>query len=105
MASEFFSNHEPTAQDIQTIRRIPVPPAKTVADIVAKAAVTTGACSVKCLHVPSGWGKRVPMWIIIFWAEVLQLRGHSVRICDGNVDNTMTLYRLRRASGRPPNCT
>jgi len=28
-------------------------------------------------------------------------RGHSVRICDGNTDNMKTLYRLRRASGRP----
>ena len=26
---------------------------------------------------------------------------HSVRISDGNVDNIVTLYRLRRASGRP----
>jgi hypothetical protein len=26
---------------------------------------------------------------------------HSVLIPDNNIDNTMTLYRLRRASGRP----
>jgi len=30
---------------------------------------------------------------------------HSVRISDSNMDNIMTLYRLRRASGRPPDCT
>ena len=79
MAAEFFSNHEPTTQDIQTIRRIPVPPAKTVADIVAacKVAITAGACSVKCPHVPSALGKMVPMWIILYWAEVLQLRTTS----------------------------
>ena len=54
-----FSNHEPTTQDIQTIRRIPVPPAKTVTDIVAacKVVITAGTCSVKCLHVPSTLGK------------------------------------------------
>jgi len=30
------------------------------------------------------------------------LVGHSVQISDGYVDNMMTLYRLRRPSGRPP---
>ena len=30
---------------------------------------------------------------------------HSVRISDRYVDNTMTLYRLRRPSGRPPDYT
>ena len=30
---------------------------------------------------------------------------HSVQIHDRYVDNIMTLYRLRRASGRPPDCT
>jgi hypothetical protein len=32
-------------------------------------------------------------------------RGHSVQISDGYVDNMMTLYRLRRPSGRPPDDT
>ena len=32
-------------------------------------------------------------------------RGCSVRICDGNVDNIETLYRLRRVSGRPADYT
>jgi len=31
--------------------------------------------------------------------------GHSVQISDGYVDNMMTLYRLRRPSGRPPDDT
>jgi hypothetical protein len=30
---------------------------------------------------------------------------HSVRICDGNVDNIETLYRLRHVSGRPADYT
>jgi hypothetical protein len=78
-ASEFFSNHEPTVQDIQTIRRIPVPPAKTVTDIVAacKAAIATGSRSMTCPHVPSASGELVPIWIIPYWAEVLQLRTTS----------------------------
>ena len=32
-------------------------------------------------------------------------RWHSVQICDRYVDNIMALYGLRRASGRPPDCT
>ena len=32
-------------------------------------------------------------------------RGHSARIYDSNVDNTLTLYQLRRASRRPPDYT
>jgi hypothetical protein len=36
---------------------------------------------------------------------VMDIPHHSVRISDSNMDNIMTLYRLRRASGRPPDCT
>ena len=31
--------------------------------------------------------------------------GHSVQISDGDIDNIVTLYRLRRASGRPADDT
>jgi hypothetical protein len=31
--------------------------------------------------------------------------GPSVRISDSNVDNIVTLYHLRRASGCPADCT
>ena len=33
------------------------------------------------------------------------IRGHSVQISDGDIDNIVTLYRLRRASGRPADDT
>ena len=31
--------------------------------------------------------------------------GHSVQISDSDIDNIVTLYRLRRASGRPADDT
>ena len=42
--SEFFSNERPTAQDIKTIQKIPIPPANTVVLLVTgcKAAVLSG---------------------------------------------------------------
>ena len=33
------------------------------------------------------------------------IQGPSVQICDRYADNTMTLYRLRRPSGCPPDYT
>ena len=33
------------------------------------------------------------------------LRGHSVQISDSDINNIVTLYRLRRASGRPADVT
>jgi hypothetical protein len=77
--SVFFSNRAPTTEDIQVIQKIPVPAAKTVTDIVAacKAAIVSGACSLKCPHVPSVSGERLPMWVIPYWAEILQLRTTS----------------------------
>jgi len=55
---------------------MPVPPAKTVTDIVAvcKAAIMSRTRSVKCPHVPSASKEKQPVWVILYWAEVLQLR-------------------------------
>ena len=37
--------------------------------------------------------------------DASSIRGHSVQISDGDIDNIVTLYRLRRASGRPADDT
>ena len=44
--SEFFSNHKPTVQDLQAIRNIPVPPAKTVTDIVVAQKLVGGCMEI-----------------------------------------------------------
>ena len=38
-------------------------------------------------------------------ALAFPLRGHSVQISDSDIDNIVTLYRLRRASRRPADVT
>ena len=74
--SQFISNHAPTTEDVITIQKIPIPPAKTITDLVVafKAAVLSGARSVKCQHAPSTSEQNLPIWVIIYWAEVLELR-------------------------------
>ena len=76
---DFFSSHAPTTHNIQVIKMMPVPPAKTVTDIIAvcKAAIMSGTRSVKCPHVPSASKEKLPVWVILYWAEVLQLRTTS----------------------------
>jgi hypothetical protein len=78
-ASEFFTNHQPTTRDFRIIQKIPVPPARTVTDLVAacKVAVQSGMQSVQCQHAPSASRKSLPMWVIPYWAEVLELRTTS----------------------------
>src|ERR1700733_4464302 len=75
-ASEFFTDHQPTTQDFRIIQKIPVPPARTVTDLVAacKVTVQSGMQSVQCQHAPSASTKSLPMWVIPYWAEVLKLR-------------------------------
>ena len=79
--SDFFSSHTPTIHDIQVIKLIPIPPAKTVTDIVAvcKGAIMSGTRSVKCPHAPSASKEKLPVWVILYWAEVLQLRTTSYK--------------------------
>jgi len=77
--SQYFSNQTPTVEDITIIQKIPIPPAKTVADLVVacKVAVLSGAKSTKCQHAPSVSRQNLPMWVIPYWAEVLELRTTS----------------------------
>jgi hypothetical protein len=74
--SEFFSTEWPTAQDIKTIQKIPIPLANTVVLLVTgcKAAVLSRVRSVKCPHAPSASAQSLPMWVILYWAEILELR-------------------------------
>ena len=79
--SDFFSKDQPNTQNIKAIQKIPIPPAKTVTELVVlcKTAVLSGTHSLKCLHVPSASAERFPVWIIPYWAEVLVLRTTSCK--------------------------
>ena len=75
-ASAFWSHHEPNVRGIEEIRKILLPPAETLAELVkaGKTAVSSSTKSIRCPHMPSGSGRNLPMWIITYWAEVLELR-------------------------------
>lgn len=78
-SSNFFSNNPSTIHDIKTIQKIPIPPAKTINDLVVacKAALLSGTRSVKCCHTPSASQQNLPVWVIPYWAEILALHTTS----------------------------
>jgi len=52
---------------------------KVLGELVAacKTAVLSGMRSVKCRHAPSASGQYLPVWVIPYWAEVLEIRTTS----------------------------
>jgi hypothetical protein len=92
--SDFFSKDQPNTQNIKAVQKIPVPPAKTVAELVVlcKTAVLSGTHSLKCLHVPSASAERFPVWVIPYWAEVLVLRTTS-RKAWGQAEEFLRLHK------------
>jgi hypothetical protein len=71
----FFSRDELTVHDTNPIQTIVVPPAATVAELVAacKVAVLSGSKSIIRQHVPPASLQHFPLWIIPYWTEVLEL--------------------------------
>ena len=78
-ALTFFSTDDPNVHDITEIQNIPIPPTGIVAGLVeaCTTAFLLGNKSIKCSHLPSGSGQNLPVWIITYWAEVLELRTTS----------------------------
>ena len=76
LPSEFFSRHAPTTDDVSLISKIPVPSGVTVKELqqACKSAASSGNTSVVCPHAPLASGKRVPLWIITYWTEIINLR-------------------------------
>ena len=76
LPSEFFSHHAPTTDDVSLISKIPVPSVPTVKELqqACKSAASSGNTSVICPHAPLASGKRVPLWIITYWTEIINLR-------------------------------
>ena len=76
LPAAFFSRHAPTVDNIGLISKIPVPTAETLEELrqVCKTATSLGSTSVVCPHTALAIGKHVPLWIITYWTEVLNLR-------------------------------
>jgi hypothetical protein len=76
---DFFSSDSPTIHDIKIIQKIPIPPAKTVEELVAacKMVLLSRKKSIKCHHAPSAYKQNLPVWVIPYWVEVLSLHSTS----------------------------
>jgi hypothetical protein len=71
----FFSRHMPTVDDISLISKIPVPAAERVEELreACKSAASMGWTSMVCPHTAMASGMCVPLWIITYWTEVINL--------------------------------
>jgi hypothetical protein len=71
----FFCQNDPTIVDPLAIRAIPIPFASTVKELTqACSSLGEGINSVTCLHVQSEQGSYLPLWVITYWAEAIELR-------------------------------
>ncbi|KAH7903900.1 hypothetical protein BJ138DRAFT_1019890 [Hygrophoropsis aurantiaca] len=77
--SAFFSQYDPTSMDLNIIAKIPVPPAATVNELekACQTAVHAGAKSVLCPHSVVANNMCLPLWVLPYWTEVLDLRTSS----------------------------
>lgn len=76
--SDFFSTNELTIVDEGIIQKTPTPSAEIVRDLgkICKMPTLLGAQSIICLHLSSIKGECLPLWVITFWTEVVEL--HSI---------------------------
>jgi hypothetical protein len=74
-AASFFSSNAPTVDLPQDILKIVVPPAAVTRALIeqCKIAALAGKQSIRRLHLPSDLGRHLTMWIVTYWAEVLEL--------------------------------
>jgi hypothetical protein len=65
---------------MKLISKIPVPCPTIVAELVeaCKATITSGHLSVSCPHATLAPSERMPIWIITYWTETINLR----KICE-----------------------
>ena len=75
LPAAFFSCHGPTVDDSCLISKIPVPTAERVEELheAWKSAASMGWTSVVCPHTAMASGMCVPLWIITYWTEVINL--------------------------------
>jgi hypothetical protein len=73
--SAYFSAETPTLLDTSAIQKIPIPCAETVGQLGRECSTPRirGAKSVLCAHIPSANKYCLPLWVITFWTEVIEL--------------------------------
>lgn len=74
--SDFFSRQPVNYNTPGDIQKIPIPPAKTVDALrsALNAMIRTGQTSVVYAHITSKTPRYFPLWVILYWSEVIVLR-------------------------------
>jgi hypothetical protein len=78
-ASAFFSEKDPTTNNLSLLSKIPMPSREVLETLhtTCEDAITNGAASVDCSHVVMHPTLRLPLWIITYWTKVFGL--HETR--------------------------
>ncbi|KAE9395284.1 hypothetical protein BT96DRAFT_997784 [Gymnopus androsaceus JB14] len=82
-ATSFFSqsppDSTPAAQLLTKLRHLPIPPQKLIRAAVSNARqlIMDGAQSVIYAHISTGAMTKFPLWVIMFWEEVLDAQVKS----------------------------
>ncbi|KDQ50956.1 hypothetical protein JAAARDRAFT_199506 [Jaapia argillacea MUCL 33604] len=73
--NDFLSPLPPTTVDPTIIRKIPTPPIATVKALAAACLAGGGeGMSILCPHVASSSARHLPMWVVTYWSEDVNLR-------------------------------
>ena len=72
-SNQYLSPSEPNAMDIEDIRQLRTPPAPIIESLV-KAMDPSIHQSVHCPHMGTTDGKKYPLWVIQYWAELIPIR-------------------------------
>jgi Ulp1 protease family, C-terminal catalytic domain len=70
---KFFSNEEPTTQDVDIIVTLPTPPDNIVKSL-QQCMRRKHIVSIHCPHAENTGGQRFPVWVISFWSELAYCR-------------------------------
>jgi hypothetical protein len=70
---QYFAPDEPNTTDPEEIRSLLTPPGFVVKALL-EALSTTAAESVHCPHISTAKGQQFPLWIVQYWAELVEMR-------------------------------
>ncbi len=80
--SSLLSSEKPTVVDVAVIYRIPLPGAATVKELaqqvheIALSSPSEMPASIVVLHVSSTQQRTLPMWVITYWVEIMEMHAY-----------------------------
>jgi len=74
-AQQYLCAEEQTCDDVDIVKHLPCPSASIIRDL-ANLIKTTSGKSIQCAHLTACAGQWFPLWIVMFWSQVVHL--HSI---------------------------